>query len=135
MRSLGDPRELEEERRLCYVGITRAQERLYLSLAVTRNLWGSTNYNSPSRFLGEIPDSLIHQADARRRRPDVESTLPRKTLAGEALAEGDRVRHGHWGAGTIVGLSGSGDRAEATVDFDDRGRKRLLVAWAPLERL
>jgi DNA helicase-2/ATP-dependent DNA helicase PcrA len=108
MRSLGDPEQLEEERRLCYVGLTRAQERLYLSLAIARNLWGATNYNTPSRFLREIPESL--------------------------LSRGDRIRHRQWGLGTIRELSGSGDRTEAVVDFDERGRKRLLVAWAPLER-
>ena len=135
MRSLGDPRELEEERRLCYVGITRTQERLYLTLASSRNLYGAANYNSPSRFLGEIPDELLRPAGERRRRPAVESLEPRSTLEGEALASGDRVRHQHWGAGTVVDLAGTGDRAEATVDFDERGRKRLLLAWAPLERI
>ena len=136
MRSLGDPSELEEERRLCYVGITRAMERLYLSLATTRSLWGATNYNSPSRFLREIPESLIEVAGRRSRRADRESStgsVPR--LEGSAVIAGDRVRHRQWGKGTIVELTGSGDRAEAIVDFDERGRKRLLLAWAPLERV
>lgn len=135
MRSLGDPAELEEERRLCYVGITRAQRRLYLTLATTRNLWGSPTYNSPSRFLGEIPKKLLREAPERRRRPGLEAARPRPTLAAEALAEGDRVRHPTWGAGTVVSLTGTGDRAEAVVNFDEHGRKRLLLAWAPLESL
>jgi DNA helicase-2/ATP-dependent DNA helicase PcrA len=135
MRSLGDPHELEEERRLCYVGITRSQERLYLSLATTRNLYGATNYNSPSRFLKEVPEQLVRQAEARTRSEDVETVGARSVLAGDSLTTGDRVRHSHWGSGTIVGLAGSGDRAEATVEFDERGRKRLLLAWAPLERM
>jgi DNA helicase-2/ATP-dependent DNA helicase PcrA len=135
MRSLGDPEQLEEERRLCYVGITRAMERLYLSVATTRNLWGATNYNSPSRFLREIPESLIEVAEPRTRRSDRESASgPAPRLEGSAVVAGDRVRHRQWGMGTIVELSGSGDRAEAIVDFDERGRKRLLLAWAPLER-
>ena len=79
---------------------------------------------------------MAKAAVARRsRRVDVESASPRRTLAGDSLTTGDRVRHSHWGPGTIVDLVGAGDRAEATVDFDDRGRKRLLLTWAPLERL
>jgi DNA helicase-2/ATP-dependent DNA helicase PcrA len=135
IRSLGDPEQLEEERRLCYVGITRAMERLYLTLATTRNLFGATNYNSPSRFLQEIPESLLEDAGRRSRRPDKESiggTTPR--LEGSAVLPGDRVRHRQWGMGTIVEVAGDGERSEAIVDFDDRGRKRLLLAWAPLER-
>jgi DNA helicase-2/ATP-dependent DNA helicase PcrA len=133
MRSLGDPEQLEEERRLCYVGLTRAQERLYLSLAIARNLWGATNYNTPSRFLREIPESLVEQAEKRlRTRREAASQQP--TLDGNELSRGDRIRHRQWGLGTIRELSGSGDRTEAVVDFDERGRKRLLVAWAPLER-
>jgi len=136
IRSLGDPTQLEEERRLCYVGVTRAMERLYITLATTRNLWGATNYNTPSRFLKEIPESLIEVAEKRSRRPDRESTTgtsPR--LEGSAVIAGDRVRHRQWGDGTIMELTGSGERAEAIVDFGQRGRKRLLLAWAPLERI
>ena len=111
-------------------------ERLYLSLATTRNLWGASNYNSPSRFLKEIPESLIEVSPKRRRRPDRESVIhPTPRLEGSAVITGDRVRHRQWGAGTVVETSGSGERAEAIVDFDERGRKRLLLAWAPLERV
>ena len=135
MRSLGDPTQLEEERRLAYVGVTRAQERLYLTHAVTRTLWGATNYNSPSRFLGEIPEHLVVAADERKRRADRESAEPRKTVDGADLSAGDRIRHQHWGEGIVVSLSGAGDRAEALVHFEGRGQKRLLLAWAPLERV
>ncbi|MDX1690381.1 MAG: DNA helicase PcrA [Acidimicrobiia bacterium] len=136
MRSLGDPHQLEEERRLAYVGITRAQERLYLTHAVTRTLWGATNYNSPSRFLGEIPDELAVAADERTRRPDKESASgPRPSLGGDDLTAGDRIRHQHWGEGVVVSLKGAGDRAEALVHFEGKGQKRLLLAWAPLERV
>jgi DNA helicase-2/ATP-dependent DNA helicase PcrA len=136
IRSLGDPTQLEEERRLCYVGVTRAMERLYLSVATTRNLWGATNYNSPSRFLKEIPEALIEMSPKRRRRPDRESVTPHTPrLEGSAVVAGDRVRHRQWGEGTVVETSDSGERAEAIVDFDERGRTRLLLAWAPLERV
>jgi len=134
MRSLGDPDQLEEERRLAYVGITRAQENLYLTHATTRNLFGATNYNSPSRFLGEIPDGLLTEAEKRKRVPEREAAKPRPTLDGSSVAVGDKVRHQHWGLGVVVEVIGSGDRAEATVSFEGQGEKRLLLAWAPLER-
>ncbi|MCH7584977.1 MAG: DNA helicase PcrA [Acidobacteria bacterium] len=134
MRSLGDPEQLEEERRLAYVGITRAQQHLYLTHATTRNLFGATNYNSPSRFLGEIPDGLLKEAEKRQRVPEREAVKPRPTLDGSSVAVGDRVRHQHWGLGVVVAVIGSGDRAEATVSFEGQGEKRLLLAWAPLER-
>jgi DNA helicase-2/ATP-dependent DNA helicase PcrA len=134
MRSLGDPQQLEEERRLAYVGITRTQRRLFLTHATTRNLFGATNYNSPSRFLGEIPDGLMAEAAKRARRPDREATQPRPTLGGSDVTHGDRIRHRQWGLGTVVSVDGDGDRAEAIVRFDEAGEKRLLLAWAPLER-
>jgi len=134
VRSLGDPEELEEERRLAYVGITRAQQRLFLSLATTRNLWGVANYNSPSRFLSEIPDALLEAAPGRRRRAELEGVSPRPTLGGDELAAGDRVRHRQWGGGRVISVSGAGERAEAIVEFDEQGRRRLLLAWAPLEK-
>ncbi|OFW65800.1 MAG: ATP-dependent DNA helicase PcrA [Actinobacteria bacterium RBG_16_68_21] len=134
MRSLGDPQQLEEERRLAYVGITRTKQFLFLTHATTRNLFGATNYNSPSRFLGEIPDGLMAEADKRARRPDREAAQPRPTLGGGDVAGGDRIRHRQWGLGTIVSIDGEGDRAEAIVRFDEAGEKRLLLAWAPLER-
>ncbi len=135
MRSLGDPTQLEEERRLAYVGITRAKRFLILSHATTRNLFGATNYNSPSRFLDEIPATLVTEADKRPRRTDREkSGAPVPTLSGDEVGEGDRIRHQQWGPGTIVAVNGSGDRAEAVVRFDEAGEKRLLLAWAPLEK-
>jgi DNA helicase-2/ATP-dependent DNA helicase PcrA len=135
MRSLGDPAELEEERRLAYVGITRAKRHLFLTHATTRNLFGATNYNSPSRFLDEIPDALVAQAEARPRRADREAAVPSTTLSGDEVGQGDRIRHRQWGIGTIVQVNGSGDRAEAIVRFDEAGEKRLLLAWAPLEKV
>ncbi len=135
MRSLGDPAELEEERRLCYVGMTRAMKRLHLTHAWSRNLWGGNSYNPPSRFLGEVPDDLLNEAK-RRRRLDVERpSAPVASLDGDQIGFGDRVRHSHWGEGTVREVIGTGERAEAVVNFDAQGDKRLLLAWAPLERV
>jgi DNA helicase-2/ATP-dependent DNA helicase PcrA len=136
MRALGDPKELEEERRLAYVGITRAMRRLFLTRAWSRNLWGSNNYNPASRFLDEIPDHLLIAAKRARRMPAKETAGgPTPHLDAAEIGSGDRVRHTHWGVGTVREIVGAGDRAEAVVDFDDEGVKRLLLAWAPLERV
>jgi DNA helicase-2/ATP-dependent DNA helicase PcrA len=155
LRSLGEPDELEEERRLCYVGITRARERLYLTHAWCRTLWGSTQYNPPSRFLKEIPEELTSVAEGgrstmgraaspdRHRRDVVESALrsgrgatPARTSGAEELGlrAGDDVVHGKWGEGVILEVIGSGDKAEAVVRFPGLGEKRLLLAWAPLKK-
>ncbi|MDJ0791778.1 MAG: DNA helicase PcrA [Acidimicrobiia bacterium] len=135
MRALGDPRELEEERRLCYVGLTRAEERLYLTRAWSRNLWGQNNFNGPSRFLGEIPDHLTTAAKRVRRSAMLESRTPVATVSDADIAMGDTVRHAHWGEGVVREIVGAGDRAEAVVVFNGHGAKRLLLAWAPLEKV
>jgi DNA helicase-2/ATP-dependent DNA helicase PcrA len=134
MRSLGNKAELEEERRLCYVGITRAEQRLHLTRAWSRNLWGQSQYNGPSRFLGEIPEHLVTSVK-RSRRTDQQPTVTHAAIGGDEIAAGDRVRHAHWGDGVIVAVVGRGDAAEATVDFHGMGEKRLLLAWAPLEKV
>jgi DNA helicase-2/ATP-dependent DNA helicase PcrA len=136
MRSLGDPGELEEERRLAYVGVTRAQDRLYLTSAWSRMLFGGSNYNPPSRFLTEIPDGLMEKAGKRVRRTASEraaSTGPRSTISAGQISPGDRVRHDKWGLGTVREVVGAGEMAEAEIMFDTQGKKRLLLAWAPLE--
>lgn len=137
MRSLGDPEELEEERRLAYVGITRAQDLLYLTSAWQRMLFGGSSYNPPSRFLKEVPDALLKSAPKRQRRKPADRAAasgPRATVAPGEVGPGDRVRHDKWGLGTVREVVGEGDRAEAEVMFDTQGKKRLLLAWAPLER-
>jgi len=137
MRSLGDPDELEEERRLAYVGITRAQDLLYLTSAWQRMLFGGSSYNPPSRFLKEVPDELLRMAPKRQRRRPADRAAasgPRTTVAPGEVSAGDRVRHDKWGLGTVREIVGEGDRAEAEVMFDTQGKKRLLLAWAPLER-
>ena len=135
MRALGDPHELEEERRLCYVGITRAEQRVYLTRAWSRNLWGQNNFNGPSRFLKEIPDHLTTNAKRIRRSRTLEARTPVSTVSDVEIAMGDRVRHAHWGEGTVSEIVGAGDRAEAVVVFNGHGSKRLLLAWAPLEKV
>ena len=137
MRSLGDPAELEEERRLAYVGITRAQDHLYLTSAWSRMLFGGSNYNPPSRFFNEVPEALLKKAEKRKRRSQSEraaSAGPRTIVVPDQIGPGDRIRHDKWGLGTVREVVGIGDRAEAEVMFDTQGKKRLLLAWAPLEK-
>ncbi len=134
MRSLGEPAELEEERRLAYVGITRAEERLHLTRAWSRNLWGSNSYNPPSRFLGEIPGSLVEKATRPKRKRALETAGAAVAAPALSVVVGDRVRHAHWGDGVVQEVVGDGERAEAWVAFDGQGVKRLLLAWAPLEK-
>ncbi len=149
LRSLGDPDELEEERRLCYVGITRARERLYLCHSWRRTLFGSTDYYPPSRFISEIPEELVHVLGADRpqgrgarvhRDLLVASAMQQRGPSGARGAEalglriGDDVRHDAFGEGVILDVIGDGDRAEAVVHFRDVGEKRLLLAWAPLKK-
>jgi DNA helicase-2/ATP-dependent DNA helicase PcrA len=155
LRSLTEPDELEEERRLAYVGITRAQERLYVTHAWSRTLFGGTQYNPPSRFLDEIPDALVEVVDGQRRasrRSTASSTREqsRERMVDQALraqrprpsgAEslglkiGDDVRHATFGEGIVIDIRGAGDKAEATVRFPGVGEKQLLLSWAPLEKL
>jgi len=153
VRSLGDPDELEEERRLCYVGLTRAEERLYLCHAWSRMMFGTTDYRPPSRFLEEIPAELVDALadnDGRRRgsgrgahREAVVAAALRRDSAptGARGAEqlglqvGDDVRHDKFGEGVIVDITGAGDKAEARVQFRDVGEKTLLLSWAPLARV
>ncbi|MGF1617041.1 MAG: DNA helicase PcrA [Acidimicrobiia bacterium] len=137
MRSLGDPGELEEERRLAYVGITRAQDHLFLTSAWNRMLFGGSSYNPPSRFLKEVPEGLLQKAGKRQRRSPADRSAasgPRAQVDPGSVAAGDRVRHDKWGLGTVREIVGVGDRAEAEVMFDTQGKKRLLLAWAPLEK-
>jgi DNA helicase-2/ATP-dependent DNA helicase PcrA len=148
MRALGDNKELEEERRLAYVGITRARERLHLSRAIVRSGWGSPQYNPASRFLDEIPAELIEwqRTETTGMRPS--STPAVATLAGRpgvrsagnrpmiSLRSGDRVSHDSFGLGTVVRVEGEADKVMAHVDFGtDTGVKRLLLRYAPLEKL
>jgi DNA helicase-2/ATP-dependent DNA helicase PcrA len=129
-RSMGDAGELEEERRLAYVGITRAQERLYMCHAWSRSLFGSTSYNPPSRFLSEIPGELLRSLEPE---PDGRGSGPTQEVV--EVGPGDTVHHDRWGEGVVVAVSGRGTDAEATVAFEDVGEKRLILAYAPLRRV
>ncbi len=133
MRSMTDPAELEEERRLAYVGITRAKERLYLTHAWQRSLWGGSSYNPPSRFLKEIPEGLTRVIEGGEGEKLAEMVRPKATAL--SLAVGDDVFHERWGRGTVVAVSGRGQNAEASVHFESEGTKRLLLAYAPLQRI
>jgi DNA helicase II / ATP-dependent DNA helicase PcrA len=134
VRSLSDPGQLEEERRLAYVGFTRAEDRLYLAHADHRTLWGGTSYNPPSRFLDDLPSELVEQRGATRSTSAGKRARDREMveLAGAEFRTGDTVIHTKFGRGRIAELSGEGERAEATVDFLDHGRKHLVLAYAPL---
>jgi DNA helicase-2/ATP-dependent DNA helicase PcrA len=159
VRSLTEPDELEEERRLCYVGITRARRRLALTHAWSRQLFGSTHYNPPSRFLKEIPERLtakVGNGGGRRswggasgRDRVVESAMaagraeggarrpsPVRSTGGDRLGlrVGDDVVHAKWGEGVVLEIVGEDDKAEAVVRFPELGEKRLLLAWTPLKR-
>jgi DNA helicase-2/ATP-dependent DNA helicase PcrA len=149
MRALGDPTELSEERRLAYVGITRARQRLYLSRAKVRSSWGQPMLNPESRFLREIPEGLI---DWRRTEQSSTSSLsapiagrfgpPRPSPAGGmgkrpllVLAPGDRVNHDKYGLGRVEEVSGSGESAMSLIDFGSAGRVKLMHNHAPLQKL
>lgn len=136
-RSMGDSQQLEEERRLAYVGITRARERLYLCHAWSRTLWGSTNYNPPSRFLSEIPADLLrmleHEKDDNGRRGAKREAVS----AGHepiAVGPGDSVVHEKWGEGVVLSVAGSGADSQARIVFEDVGEKQLILAYAPLRK-
>ena len=174
-RSLGDKPELEEERRLAYVGLTRARERLYVSRAVMRSAWGAPAHNPASRFLDELPVDLV---DWRRTaadqtswsRPDLgagfgssqrelsgvltgrgrqqmqsrfgsaaaKADASKKAMAGRqvpSLDPGDRVQHDSFGLGTVITVEGVAENSVASIDFGSEGVKRLLLRYAPVEKL
>ena len=160
LRALGNPRELAEERRLAYVGITRAQRRLYVSRALMRASWGNPVTNPPSRFLQEIPGNLV---DWRREEPQAQSwnewddwgessyqapsrpwqppAAPSPQRGGGRnkelkLAVGDRVNHEKYGLGTVLEVNGTGVRATVVIDFGSSGTVRLmLIGGLPMEKL
>ncbi|MGI5377611.1 DNA helicase PcrA [Streptomyces sp. CA-251387] len=160
MRALGQNKELEEERRLAYVGITRARERLYLTRSSMRSAWGQPSYNPPSRFLEEIPAAHVDWKRTGATAPmssgpaagvaaSLSSSRSRSSASGASgfatrrtsekpvvqLAVGDRVTHDQFGLGTVMAVKGTGANAEATIDFGDTKPKRLLLRYAPVEKL
>ncbi|MEU4952372.1 DNA helicase PcrA [Streptomyces lavendulae] len=176
MRALGQTKELEEERRLAYVGITRARERLYLTRSSMRSAWGTPSYNPPSRFLEEIPAEYLQwKRTGASQKPagpvrgsgygsssssssggrSSFGTSPEAFLSSSrtksgpsgfatrraadkpviALAVGDRVTHDQFGLGTVMEVRGAGADAQATIDFGDAKPKRLLLRYAPVQKL
>ena len=142
LRSLGDPTELEEERRLAYVGITRAQQRLYLSRSIVRSAWGAPQPNPASRFLQEIPDELVTGAAWSRRCPARRRSRRWRPAAGRSpgnravvhLEPGDRVTPTSFGFGRVVAVEGG--RARGRVDrFPFPRRQAAAAAYAPVEKL
>jgi DNA helicase II / ATP-dependent DNA helicase PcrA len=143
-RSMGDERELAEERRLAYVGITRAEQRLYLTRAATRTWFGRPGYHKQSRFLSEVPAHLIDwRRDESAAAPPASERLARRPgvrVLGNrpvpSLQPGDRVNHDSYGLGTVLSVEGRGDDPEAKIDFGgDYGVKHLVLRYAPIEKL
>ncbi|NLM39061.1 MAG: ATP-binding domain-containing protein, partial [Firmicutes bacterium] len=139
-RSLWEPGQLEEERRLAYVGMTRARERLFLTCAQTRTIFGMTNQNPVSQFVREIDPELI-----RDYREEVEPS-PRDRMRVQSVSKpaidssadykaGDRVRHKVWGEGMVVSVSSSADDVMLSIAFPDQGIKTVIAHLAPIEKL
>ncbi len=148
-RSLMDEEEMEEERRLAYVGITRAEEELYLTNAHMRTLYGRTNMNPVSRFIDEIPDELVEEVGAeqrkaisfgfREKRPSPTKPVMRPAVSETDQAEwkvGDRAEHNKWGTGTVVSIKSDGGSVELDIAFPSPvGIKRLLAEFAPIKKV
>ena len=138
-RSLEEPGRLEEERRLCYVGMTRAMRQLYLTYAESRRLHGSEHYANPSRFLGEIPTELIDELRAQPQlaRPWGRGARTNTEGAGAspAVRLGQRVRHEKFGEGVVTSCEGRGEHARVQVNFQGAGSKWLVLAYAKLQQL
>ncbi len=149
-RSVDDPTQIQEERRLLYVGITRARKRLYMFRAFQRRFRGQSGSTMPSRFLQEIPDSLVTRRDIRghdrvadripdpmwtKRAASTPAPRPATRSAGEQFSPGDKVRHGAFGEGVVVSSTGVGSDTTVTVAFAGQGVKRLMLSFAPLEKV
>ena len=141
--SLEEPGRLEEERRLAYVGITRAMQQLIVTYAETRRLYGSETYNKISRFIRELPPALISEV---RLSNTVSRSFNTRGMGGGSLFDGanvpdtpfnlgQRVRHSLFGEGTILNFEGSGAQARVQVNFESEGSKWLMLSYAKLEPL
>jgi len=144
-RSLNELESLEEERRLCYVGITRAMQQLYLTYAEQRRLHGVDSYNAPSRFIQELPPALLEEVRPRARvtpmapldRTSAQRERawrdPAEPIAGIGVKLGARVRHGKFGDGVVLNVEGQGPHARVHVNFESQGAKWLMLSYANLE--
>lgn len=152
-RTLMDPSQVEEERRLAYVGITRAERQLYVTNAVTRTMYGRISAYMPSRFLAEIPPQFVEDYHRKSAMPQsrttavpgkqrvsilskpVASSLPKKNAVTDTFAKGDKVRHKIWGIGTVLDVIGEGPNMQMKIQFPTKGVRQVVVKYAPLEKV
>lgn len=152
-RTLLDPSQVEEERRLAYVGITRAERQLYVTNATTRTMYGRISAYMPSRFLAEIPPQLMEDYHRKSAMPQsrttavpgkqrvsiltkpVASSLPKKHAVTDTFAKGDKVRHKIWGIGTVLDVIGEGPNMQMKIQFPTKGVRQVVVKYAPLEKI
>lgn len=152
-RTLLDPAQVEEERRLAYVGITRAERQLYVTNAVTRTMYGRISAYMPSRFLAEIPPQFMEDYHRKSAMPQsrttavpgkqrvsiltkpVASSLPKKHAVTDTFAKGDKVRHKIWGIGTVLDVIGEGPNMQMKIQFPTKGVRQVVVKYAPLEKI
>ena len=152
-RTLLDPAQVEEERRLAYVGITRAERQLYVTNATTRTMYGRISAYMPSRFLAEIPPQLMEDYHRKSVMPQsrttavpgkqrvsiltkpVASSLPKKHAVTDTFAKGDKVRHKIWGIGTVLDVIGEGPNMQMKIQFPTKGVRQVVVKYAPLEKI
>lgn len=152
-RTLLDPSQVEEERRLAYVGITRAERQLYVTNAITRTMYGRISAYMPSRFLAEIPPQLMEDYHRKSAMPQsrttavpgkqrvsiltkpVASSLPKKHAVTDTFAKGDKVRHKIWGIGTVLDVIGEGPNMQMKIQFPTKGVRQVVVKYAPLEKI
>lgn len=152
-RTLLDPVQVEEERRLAYVGITRAERQLYVTNAITRTMYGRISAYMPSRFLAEIPSQLMEDYHRKSAMPQsrttavpgkqrvsiltkpVASSLPKKHAVTDTFAKGDKVRHKIWGIGTVLDVIGEGTNMQMKIQFPTKGVRQVVVKYAPLEKI
>lgn len=152
-RTLMDPAQVEEERRLAYVGITRAERQLYVTNAVTRTMYGRISAYMPSRFLAEIPLQFMEDYHRKSAMPQsrttavpgkqrvsiltkpVASSLPKKHAVTDTFAKGDKVRHKIWGIGTVLDVIGEGPNMQMKIQFLTKGVRQVVVKYAPLEKI
>jgi DNA helicase-2/ATP-dependent DNA helicase PcrA len=141
--SMEDPGRLEEERRLCYVGITRAMVQLFMSYAEVRRMHGNDTFNSASRFLREVPAELLHEVRMKSRTTAHSTPSYNRGSSATRAAEipdtgyylGQRVMHGKFGDGTVLNFEGQGSSARIQVNFDDEGSKWLVLSYAKLQAI